>query len=65
MSHTAGVERKKIRLHDSALAVDAIRGVGWYARCGCGWIDLHPFRTRDEAMRHAQQHRETQRGCGL
>lgn len=65
MSHTAGVKRKRVRVHESALSCDAIKGVGWYARCACGWINLRPYQNRDEAMRDAQAHREANRSCGL
>lgn len=63
--HTASVDRRKIRVHDSKLSCDAIKGVGWYATCACGWIDLRPYRDRDTAREAAQAHRDAYRSCGL
>lgn len=63
--HTAGVNRQRIRLHDSRLSVDAVKGVGWYARCACGWESERPFRYRGDAKRAAETHRDAMRSCGV
>ena len=63
--HTAGVNRQKIRLHDSRLSVDALKGVGWYGRCACGWESDRPYRHRGDALKAANDHRDGLRSCGL
>lgn len=63
--HTAGLNRQKLRLHDSRLCCDAVRGVGWFARCACGWESERPYRLRGDAIKAARQHRDAYRSCGL
>jgi len=62
MSHAARSERVKLRIHNTDLAVDAIKGVAWRGRCACGWQSPRWYMSRDEALAVAREHRRDELG---
>ncbi len=48
----------RIRLRDREMVVDVLRGVGWRAKCPCGW-ETGRLGTRAEATRAAIEHNES------
>jgi hypothetical protein len=57
VNHATRPERVKLRLHNSALSVDALKGVAWRGRCACGWQSPHWYLDRADAIRAANEHR--------
>jgi hypothetical protein len=54
----AAVRPVRLKLHDTGLAVDVLRTVGYSARCACGWegkIQLTHTMARDDGRNHLDE----------
>lgn len=62
MNHASKIRPARLTLHDTALACQVVRGIGFGWVCACGEQSERIYRTHEAARRAAREHRLAELG---